>query len=207
MAQEYKERIKENIDLKEFLSTKGIVWSDKGSVPKALCMFHDEKTPSFTLSRDLKRYRCFGCNESGDIFDFLMSYEKLSFTESIKQLSNYLSWDYDENTFIDDSERRKKSNILTNEVFEVNKVAQSYFLRQLNDQKSENSRKVIEYLDKRDISASVVNKHYIGFCPDGNLGSLFTHFQSNKVNKRGVMGSNLLYKSEDNNEWVDFFRN
>ena len=108
MAQEYKERIKENIDLKEFLSTKGIVWSDKGSVPKALCMFHDEKTPSFTLSRDLKRYRCFGCNESGDIFDFLMSYEKLSFTESIKQLSNYLSWDYDENTFIDDSERRKK---------------------------------------------------------------------------------------------------
>ena len=207
MAQEYKERIKENIDLKEFLSTKGIVWSDKGSVPKALCMFHDEKTPSFTLSRDLKRYRCFGCNESGDIFDFLMSYEKLSFTESIKQLSNYLSWDYDENTFIDDSERRKKSNILSKEVFEVNKVAQSYFLRQLNDQKSESSRKVIEYLDKRDISASVVNKHYIGFCPDGNLGSLFTHFQSNKVNKRGVMGSNLLFKSEDNNEWVDFFRN
>ena len=175
MAQEYKERIRENIDLKEFLASKGIVWSDKGSVPKTLCMFHDEKTPSFTLSRDLKRYRCFGCNESGDVFDFLMSYEKLSFPESIKQLSNYLSWDYDETSYVDDSERRKKSNIIANEVFEVNKLAQSYFYKQLTDQRSESSKKVIDYLAKRDISLSTIGKHYIGYCPDGNLGSLFSY--------------------------------
>ena len=112
MAKEFKEKIKENIDLKDFLGTKGVIWSDKGSLPKALCMFHDEKTPSFTLSRDLKRYKCFGCNESGDVFDFLMSFEKLSFIDSIKQLSNYLSLDYDENTYSDDAEKRKKINIV-----------------------------------------------------------------------------------------------
>ena len=207
MAQEYKERIRENIDLKEFLASKGIVWSDKGSVPKTLCMFHDEKTPSFTLSRDLKRYRCFGCNESGDVFDFLMSYEKLSFPESIKHLSNYLSWDYDETSYIDDSERRKKSNIIASEVFEVNKLAQSYFYKQLTDQRSESSKKVIDYLAKRDISLSTISKHYIGYCPDGNLGSLFSYFQLNKINKRGVMKSNLLFKKDDGNDWVDFFRN
>ena len=136
---EYLQEIKTRLKISTVVS-KTVSLKKRGKEYVGLSPFKTEKTPSFTLSRDLKRYRCFGCNESGDIFDFLMSYEKLSFTESIKQLSNYLSWDYDENTFIDDSERRKKSNILSKEVFEVNKVAQSYFLRQLNEQKYESSR-------------------------------------------------------------------
>ena len=207
MAKEFKEKIKENIDLKDFLGTKGVIWSDKGSVPKALCMFHDEKTPSFTLSRDLKRYRCYGCNESGDVFDFLMSFEKLSFIDSIKQLSNYLSLDYDENTYTDDAEKRKKINIVSKEVYDVNNVAQGYFSKQLLDQSSENSNKVLSYLENRGISQNVINSNFIGYCPDGNLGSLLSHFQNSKTNKRGVTNSNLLHKNQESGDWIDFFRN
>ena len=207
MAKEFKEKIKENIDLKDFLGTKGVIWSDKGSVPKALCMFHDEKTPSFTLSRDLKRYRCYGCNESGDVFDFLMSFEKLSFMDSIKQLSNYLSLDYDENTYADDVEKRKKTNIVSKEVYDVNNIAQSYFSKQLLDKSSENSNKVLSYLENRGISQNVINSNFIGYCPDGNLGSLLSHFQNSKTNKRGVTNSNLLHKNEESGDWIDFFRN
>jgi len=207
LAKEFKEKIKENIDLKDFLGTKGVIWSDKGSVPKALCMFHDEKTPSFTLSRDLKRYRCYGCNESGDVFDFLMSFEKLSFMDSIKQLSNYLSLDYDENTYADDVEKRKKTNIVSKEVYDVNNIAQSYFSKQLLDKSSENSNKVLSYLENRGISQNVINSNFIGYCPDGNLGSLLSHFQNSKTNKRGVTNSNLLHKNEESGDWIDFFRN
>tara|TARA_B110000438_G_scaffold264261_1_gene276805 strand:- start:6514 stop:8379 length:1866 start_codon:yes stop_codon:yes gene_type:complete len=207
LAKEFKEKIKENIDLKDFLGTKGVIWSDKGSVPKALCMFHDEKTPSFTLSRDLKRYRCYGCNESGDVFDFLMSFEKLSFIDSIKQLSNYLSLDYDENTYTDDAEKRKKINIVSKEVYDVNNVAQGYFSKQLLDQSSENSNKVLSYLENRGISQNVINSNFIGYCPDGNLGSLLSHFQNSKTNKRGVTNSNLLHKNQESGDWIDFFRN
>ena len=207
MAKEFKEKIKENIDLKDFLGTKGVIWSDKGSVPKALSMFHDEKTPSFTLSRDLKRYRCYGCNESGDVFDFLMSFEKLSFIDSIKQLSNYLSLDYDENTYTDDAEKRKKINIVSKEVYDVNNVAQGYFSKQLLDQSSENSNKVLSYLENRGISQNVINSNFIGYCPDGNLGSLLSHFQNSKTNKRGVTNSNLLHKNQESGDWIDFFRN
>ena len=67
MAQDLKDTIKEKIDLLDFLTTKGITWQNQGSIPKALCVFHEEKTPSFTLSKDRKRYKCYGCNESGSI--------------------------------------------------------------------------------------------------------------------------------------------
>tara|TARA_B100001996_G_scaffold359123_1_gene324148 strand:+ start:6721 stop:8583 length:1863 start_codon:yes stop_codon:yes gene_type:complete len=206
MPSDLKDTIKEKIDLLDFLGTKGIVWQNQGSIPKALCIFHEEKTPSFTLSKDRKRYKCYGCNESGDVFDYLMSAEKLTFVEAIRQLSSYLSLDYDDNTFSDEIEKRKKTNIILNEVFEVNNLAQNYFSKQIFDESSENSENVRNYLEERGISSESIKKNFIGYCPDGNMGSLMNFFQSNKVNKRGVLNSNLLSKTDDN-DWIDFFRN
>ena len=117
MAENLKDTIKEKIDLLEFLSSKGITWTNQSSNPKALCVFHEEKTPSFTLSKDRKRYKCYGCNESGDVFDYLMSAEKLTFVEAIRQLSSYLSLEYDDNSFSDEVEKRKKVKIINNEAF------------------------------------------------------------------------------------------
>tara|TARA_B100001175_G_C19514172_1_gene646094 strand:+ start:1784 stop:3646 length:1863 start_codon:yes stop_codon:yes gene_type:complete len=206
MAQDLKDTIKEKIDLLDFLTTKGITWQNQGSIPKALCVFHEEKTPSFTLSKDRKRYKCYGCNESGDVFDYLMSAEKLTFVEALRQLSAYLSLDYDDNTFSDQLEKRKKANIISSEVIEVNSLAQNYFSKQIFDESSENSKNVRYYLEQRGITTESIKQNFIGYCPDGNMGSLMNFFQSNKVNKRGVLNSNLLLKTDDN-DWIDFFRN
>ena len=206
MAQDLKDTIKEKIDLLDFLTTKGITWQNQGSIPKALCVFHEEKTPSFTLSKDRKRYKCYGCNESGDVFDYLMSAEKLTFVEALRQLSAYLSLDYDDNTFSDQLEKRKKANIISSEVIEVNSLAQNYFSKQIFDESSENSKNVRHYLEQRGITTESIKQNFIGYCPDGNMGSLMNFFQSNKVNKRGVLNSNLLLKTDDN-DWIDFFRN
>lgn len=206
MAQDLKDTIKEKIDLLDFLTTKGITWQNQGSIPKALCIFHEEKTPSFTLSKDRKRYKCYGCNESGDVFDYLMSAEKLTFVEALRQLSAYLSLDYDDNTFSDQLEKRKKANIISSEVIEVNSLAQNYFSKQIFDESSENSKNVRYYLEQRGITTESIKQNFIGYCPDGNMGSLMNFFQSNKVNKRGVLNSNLLLKTDDN-DWIDFFRN
>tara|TARA_A100000164_G_scaffold33412_1_gene25603 strand:- start:2630 stop:4492 length:1863 start_codon:yes stop_codon:yes gene_type:complete len=206
MAQDLKDTIKEKIDLLDFLTTKGITWQNQGSIPKALCIFHEEKTPSFTLSKDRKRYKCYGCNESGDVFDYLMSAEKLTFVEALRQLSAYLSLDYDDNTFSDQLEKRKKANIISSEVIEVNSLAQNYFSKQIFDESSENSKNVRHYLEQRGITTESIKQNFIGYCPDGNMGSLMNFFQSNKVNKRGVLNSNLLLKTDDN-DWIDFFRN
>ena len=183
MAENLKDIIKEKIDLLEFLSSKGITWTNQASNPKALCVFHEEKTPSFTLSKDRKRYKCYGCNESGDVFDYLMSAEKLTFVESIRQLSSYLSIEYDDNSFSDELEKRKKIKIINKEVLEVNTLAQNYFTKQLFDQNSENSKFVRSYLEDRGISVEAARKNLLGYCPDGYMGSLMSFFQSNKTNK------------------------
>ena len=55
-----------------------------------LCPFHNEKTPSFTVSEDKQIFHCFGCHSGGNVFKFLMDYEKISFIESVKSVADRL---------------------------------------------------------------------------------------------------------------------
>ena len=103
--------------------------------------------------------------------------------------------------------KEKKIKIINNEVLDVNSLAQSYFSKQLFDQNSENSKFVRSYLDDRGISVEAARNNLLGYCPDGNMGSLMSFFQSNKTNKRGVINSNLLMRNDESGDWLDFFRN
>ncbi|MBT4402658.1 MAG: DNA primase, partial [Elusimicrobiaceae bacterium] len=75
---------------------------------KACCPFHQEKTPSFHVSPDKGLYYCFGCQEGGDIFDFLMKIEHLSFNEAAKKLAGIAGVEYKQQTakMSKDEERR-----------------------------------------------------------------------------------------------------
>lgn len=80
------ERIKNTINLKDLVESYGIKLRKTGRSYQGLCPFHNEKTPSFTIFPD-NRFKCFGCNESGDIFTFLELKEELSFREVLEKLS------------------------------------------------------------------------------------------------------------------------
>lgn len=87
-------RLPENI-LEDILSRVDIVEVVSGYIPlkragrnfRALCPFHQEKTPSFMVSPDRQIYHCFGCGESGNAFNFLMQYERLEFLEAVEALA------------------------------------------------------------------------------------------------------------------------
>jgi DNA primase len=80
------EEIKNRIDIVDFIS-QYINVKRAGRNYSAVCPFHQEKTPSFMISPDLQMYKCFGCGESGDIFEFVMKYEHLDFPETLEKLA------------------------------------------------------------------------------------------------------------------------
>lgn len=86
-SKESLEVLRQRIDLVEVLSPH-IELKKNGAAYKALCPFHDEKTPSFTLQRGDSHYHCFGCGAHGDAIQFLMTHVKLSFSEAVQQLAN-----------------------------------------------------------------------------------------------------------------------
>ncbi len=81
------ENLKRKIDLVDLLSSH-IDLKRTGAAYKALCPFHDEKTPSFTIQKGDTHYHCFGCGAHGDAIQFLMSHQKLSFSESVESLAH-----------------------------------------------------------------------------------------------------------------------
>lgn len=94
MQENLAEKIKQRIDLVEFVRQYVPHLKKAGKTWKACCPFHKEKTPSFTVSSEKGLYYCFGCQEGGDIFDFLMKMENLSFNEAVRKLADIAGVEY-----------------------------------------------------------------------------------------------------------------
>jgi len=97
------ETLKEKVDLIEVISSF-IKLTRSGSHHKGLCPFHNEKTPSFSLSQGDKHYHCFGCGAHGDVISFLMEYSKMSFNDALSYLAEryQVSLETEENRWIID---------------------------------------------------------------------------------------------------------
>ncbi len=88
------EKIKQRLDIVELVRQYVPHLKKSGKTWKACCPFHKEKTPSFTVSSEKGLYYCFGCQEGGDIFDFLMKAENLSFNEAVRKLADLAGVEY-----------------------------------------------------------------------------------------------------------------
>ena len=84
------DRIRDAADFIEILEREGLSLKRRGSSFVGLCPFHTETKPSFTVGRFSKTYKCFGCNKSGDIFQFFMERDGLSFPESIRFIARLI---------------------------------------------------------------------------------------------------------------------
>ena len=100
----------------------------KGASYFGLCPFHNEKSPSFSVSPGKQMYYCFGCGAGGNVFTFLMEYEKMSFVESISYLANRAGITLPEVELTEEEKRRKN---LKNQLYEVNKEAAKFFRHHL----------------------------------------------------------------------------
>ncbi len=161
------------------------------------CPFHTEKTPSFTVSPDKQIYHCFGCGAGGNVFNFLMQYEKINFIEAVKKLA--------EETGIElprEQERTRQSSEY-DRLYQANHYAAELYHRFLK----QNYGTIKEYLEKRGISPEFVDTFKIGLSPD-KWDFLLGHIRSKNGNPEIFLKAGLILKSEkDPSRLYDRFRN
>ena len=118
----------------------------KGSSYFGLCPFHNEKSPSFSVSPNKQMYYCFGCGAGGNVFTFIMEYENQTFPEAVKILADRAGIALPEAELTEEQKRERNKGQL---LLEINKTAANYFYYQLNGDQGQQAR---EYLENRRLS-------------------------------------------------------
>lgn len=129
----------------------------KGSSYFGLCPFHNEKSPSFSVSPHKQMYYCFGCGAGGNVFTFVQNYENYSFPEAIKFLADKAGVSLPE---IEYSEEAKKKESKRSVLLEINKQAANYFYYQL---RTEHGKIGYRYFQSRKLSEETMKKFALGF--------------------------------------------
>ncbi len=150
---------------------------------QGLCPFHEEKTPSFSVSPDRQFFHCFGCQESGSAITFVMKYENLDFVETVETLAKELGLEVPR-----EGGGRPRKPKADPGLYEVLEQAERYFRRCLRTAPT-----VIEYLQSRGLTGEVARDFGIGYAPDGwqNLRENLTG-----VNEKLLLDAGLAIKSE-----------
>jgi DNA primase len=148
-----KEEIKSKCDIVDVIS-EYVPLTPKGKSFIGLCPFHDDTRPSFSVSRNLQIFKCYSCNSAGDIFTFLMKYQKLTYPEALKALAAKcgvtLSGSYN-----------SAESKLNDELKSINKFAVEYYQKLLLNPSSDNT--ALTYLKKRGIDDNIIASFKLGY--------------------------------------------
>lgn len=127
---------------------------------KALCPFHKEKTPSFMVSSAKQIYHCFGCGTGGNVFSFVMKYEKVEFPEAVRTLADKVGVELPRFT-----RREFEESSYAGQIFKVNELAASYYHLKLL--KSEEGKRALDYLKRRDLKDETIVQARLGIASAG----------------------------------------
>ena len=133
----------------------------RGANYLGLCPFHNEKTPSFTVSPSKEIYKCFGCGRSGNSISFLMEHEKSSYVDALKWLANKYKIEIEE-TFATDEQRQQMQT--ADSLYIINSFAQAFFSKVLFE--TEEGQDIgLSYLKERGFREEVIRKFQLGYSP------------------------------------------
>ncbi|EGR3405093.1 DNA primase [Vibrio parahaemolyticus] len=176
----------------------------KGKNYGACCPFHNEKTPSFSVSQEKQFYHCFGCGAHGNAIDFMMEFERLEFVEAIEELAYYLGLDvpreqrsggsgqFNSGLQASSSEKRSLYDLMGS-------IAQFY----RNQLKQPSSKVAIEYLKDRGLSGEIVQKFGIGYVAD-EWDLVRKNFGQNKDSQDMLVTGGMLIENDKGNRYDRF---
>jgi len=170
-----------------------------GSNFKALCPFHQEKTPSFMVNPGKQIFHCFGCNTGGDVIRFVMLHEGLPFTDAVRKLAGRAGIELPEKS-AEAGARRDKKDLL----YRANRLASEFYSELL--MKDPQGSEAREYLSLRGIHSEVCQTFGMGFAPPG-WRSLAAVLEKKDVGIDAAIESGLLVKGDAGKDPYDRFRN
>lgn len=180
----------------------------KGSNWMGCCPFHQEKTPSFSVSPSKGFYKCFGCGKGGTAFNFVMEMEGLNFPEAIKRVAEIsgipLPEPIDDKKYEQNKIRKQEKKKIADEVIELNRYALEFWENHLQDNNA-HAKAAREYLEKREISDEIIKKFHIGFAPD-SWDALLSLLKEKGADEKLIEESGLVSKNEEKNRVYDRFR-
>lgn len=187
LTQEEINNIRSSVNIVEVISDY-IPLVKKGKNYFGVCPFHSDHSPSMSVSEERQIYKCFSCGAAGNVFNFLMNYENISFLEAVKIVADKAGIVVDINTKV-------KNNINNNfkDLYEIFEISQMFYTNNINT-KFGNLAK--EYLKKRDIDNDIIKEFGIGLAlkDSTNLTKLLEKkgYKENILLKTGLINKNNL---------------
>ena len=196
--EDFVEEVRQRSDVVDIISSY-VNLKRTGSSYFGLCPFHNEKSPSFSVSPNKQMYYCFGCGAGGNVFTFLMEYENLTFVEALERLAEQAGMELPEKG---NSENDRKRRDLRDSILEVNKLAANYYFACL---KSEQGKIGYEYLTKRELKPETIVRFGLGFAGKG--GSPLYQYVKSKGYPDSVLKETGLFTYDEKRGVYDKFWN
>ncbi|HDG5489067.1 TPA: DNA primase [Staphylococcus aureus] len=193
--------IKDKTDILDLVS-EYVKLEKRGRNYIGLCPFHDEKTPSFTVSEDKQICHCFGCKKGGNVFQFTQEIKDISFVEAVKELGDRV------NVAVDIEATQSNSNVQIAsddlQMIEMHELIKEFYYYALI--KTVEGEQALTYLQERGFTDALIKERGIGFAPDSS------HFCHDFLQKKGydielAYEAGLLSRNEENFSYYDRFRN
>lgn len=194
ISEEILEKIKEENDIVDIIS-ESVRLKKAGRSFSGLCPFHNEKSPSFSVSQEKQIYKCFGCGESGNVITFVMKNKNMNFIDAVKYLADRA------NILLEDENRvnptAKKKELL----YKVNVEAGRFFYSNLRSNKM-----ALEYFLNRGIRQDTIKRFGLGYAKD-SWNSLLFHLRKLGFSENILLEAGLVLTSEKTGNKYDRFRN
>lgn len=187
--------VRENSDIVEVIS-QYVHLKRSGRNYFGLCPFHNEKSPSFSVSPDKQIFHCFGCGVGGNVFTFISKIEGIGYKEAIENLADRAGIVLPKSTNNEDSKKEE----LKSKVYKVNNFTADYYHKRLYKPESKAGQ---EYVKQRKLTNETLESYNLGF--SGNYDELYRILRKEGFYDEEILESGLVKKNE-HGQYVDFYR-
>lgn len=189
-------QIKQKLDITDVIA--GYINLKKaGKNYKAVCPFHSEDTPSFMVSPELQIFKCFGCGEGGDMFNFVEKIEGVDFPQALEILADKANVKIEKQDF--DPNYKKKAKL-----YEINEITTEFYHHLLT--KHDSGKKALKYLkETRGLTDAVIEEFKLGYAPN-NWDTLYQFLTKKGYDKENLLLAGVVQKKRDGSGFIDKFR-